>query len=104
MEKGFSYIWEQTSFDPITNFVNCAIHFTFPKHSQREDIMNAFNYEFRLWSLPEVRDVSLGAHFHDVIIFWEQDSHEDKDISKFEHATSAKHEGTWIAYVVAYRS
>jgi hypothetical protein len=99
-EKGFTYYWEQKSFDPITHHVSCAIHFGFPDGRR---IDNAFTYEFRLWTLPELRDILLGAHFRDVKIFWERDC-DLENHSNFVESKSAEHEGTWMAYVVAYRS
>jgi hypothetical protein len=100
-DKGFAYHWEQKSFDPITHHVSCAIHFSFPN---REMIKDAFSYEFRLWTLPELRDVLLGAHFSEVKVFWEEEHANATDFSSFVESTSAKHEGTWMAYIVSYRS
>jgi hypothetical protein len=102
-EKGFTYHWQQYSYCPITNHVDCAIHFSFPDGRRIE---NAFKYEFRLWGLPELRDVLLGAHFREVKVFWEKDDglEFDGNYGNFEHATSAKDEGGWMAYVIAYRS
>ena len=58
---GFTYIWEQAAFDPITHRMECHIHFGFPDGSE---LRNAFNYEWRLWSVPEVRDLLLEAKRH----------------------------------------
>ena len=48
----FTYIWDQASFDPISGDMLCKIHFSFPDGSR---IKNAFTYDWRLWTLPEIR-------------------------------------------------
>src|SRR5690606_16433642 len=34
--RGFTYVWEQTRFDPITHETLCYIHFDFPDGSRME--------------------------------------------------------------------
>jgi len=57
---GFKYIWEQHSFDPIQNHGMNYIHFAFPDGSEQH---RAFAYEWRIWSLPEIRETLLDAGF-----------------------------------------
>ena len=57
---GFTYVWHQAKFHPVTNFIRCHIHFRFPDGSR---IKKAFTYEWRLWSAPEIREVLLEAGF-----------------------------------------
>src|SRR5262249_41595923 len=49
----FKYVWHEVSFDPISHDVLFHIHFRFPDGSALE---KAFTYEWRLWTLPEVRE------------------------------------------------
>ena len=53
-KDGFDYVWEQKSFDPITHHCSFYIHFRFPDGSQMN---RAFEYHWRLWSIPEVREL-----------------------------------------------
>ena len=48
--KGFTYVWEQADFDPVTNHILCKIHFEF---KDRTRLKNAFVYDWRLWSLVD---------------------------------------------------
>ena len=51
---GFTYIWEQAEFEPVTSRILCHIHFKFPDGSK---IKRAFTYDWRLWTLPELREL-----------------------------------------------
>ncbi|MFT4839559.1 MAG: SAM-dependent methyltransferase [Planctomycetota bacterium] len=66
--KGFTYHWEQRSFDPISHRFVCAIHFSFPDGTMKK---NAFVYDWRMWTLPELRELFVDAGFDDVHILWE---------------------------------
>ncbi len=72
----FTYIWEQASFNPINNDIVCHIHFEFDDGSK---IDKAFTYEWRLWSLPELRDLLYEAGFSNVRVYWEKVEDEDAD-------------------------
>lgn len=69
-QKGFTYVWDQASYNPITGDKVCHIHFEFKNGSK---IKNAFTYEWRLWSLPEVTELLTEAGFKDVTVYWEGD-------------------------------
>ncbi len=64
----FIYVWDQNRYNPITGDINCQIHFKFPDGSQ---IKQAFNYDWRLWTLPEVRELLEEAGFSRVLVHWE---------------------------------
>jgi SAM-dependent methyltransferase len=65
---GFVYLWEQQRHDPITNEITCAIHFEFHDGTR---LRNAFVYDWRLWSLAELRELFAEAGFVDVEVLWE---------------------------------
>jgi SAM-dependent methyltransferase len=73
---GHTYIWEQESFNPLTNDIVCHIHFEFEDGSK---IDRAFTYEWRLWSVPELRDLLYEVGFADVRVYWEKTEEEDED-------------------------
>src|SRR5690606_11713269 len=70
IKGGFTYVWDQASFDPITHEVVNHIHFEFKDGS---NIHKAFTYEWRLWSLPEITELMLVAGFSDAVVPWEQE-------------------------------
>jgi hypothetical protein len=68
--KGFTYLWEQASFNPITHDATCRIHFEFRDGTA---LRNAFKYSWRLWTIPEIRELLFEAGFKSVDVFWEGD-------------------------------
>ena len=64
----FIYVWDQNRYNPITGEMNCQIHFKFPDGSQMKQ---AFTYDWRLWTLPEVRELLEEAGFSRVLVHWE---------------------------------
>jgi cyclopropane fatty-acyl-phospholipid synthase-like methyltransferase len=56
----FTYVWDQASFDPIHHHMTCLIHFEFPDGSEMK---RAFEYYWRLWTLPEIRELLVEAGF-----------------------------------------
>jgi hypothetical protein len=63
---GFTYVWDQATYNPVNSDINCHIHFHFPDKSKLE---RAFTYDWRLWTLPEIRELLLDAGFSEVIIY-----------------------------------
>lgn len=70
--KGFTYLWEQRRYDPISHEIECAIHFEFPDGTR---FRNAFVYDWRLWTLAELRELFEEAGFEDVHVLWEGTDH-----------------------------
>lgn len=54
------YTWEQREADPATGRVVNAMHFRTP---DGRDLRDAFTYDWRLWSTPELRDAMREAGF-----------------------------------------
>lgn len=95
---GFTYVWDQAEFEPVTGRILCHIHFKFPDGSKIE---RAFTYDWRLWTLPELRELLGEAGFSKVRVYWEGDDGEGGGNGEFtEHATGTA-DPAWIAYLVA---
>ncbi len=97
----FTYVWHQEDFDPLTSEMKCNIHFKFPDKSR---IKKAFSYKWRLWTLPEIREMLEEAGFSDIHIYWEQaDEKTGEGNGEFEEVTRGSADPGWITYVVAGR-
>lgn len=98
--KGFTYIWDQSKFHPVTNHIRCHIHFSFPDGSK---IKKAFTYEWRLWSAPELREILIEAGFRSATVYWEGEDEDGEANGEFEPHAKGQADPAWIAYVVAER-
>ncbi|USN99160.1 MAG: hypothetical protein H6810_00320 [Phycisphaeraceae bacterium] len=62
--KRIRYTWEQRHADPLTGMVTDVLHFRVESGGTIElELDEAFVYEWRLWSVPELRDAMLEAGF-----------------------------------------
>lgn len=98
---GFQYVWDQHEFDPISHETLCHIHYRF---SDRSRLERAFSYRWRLWTLPEVRELLAGAGFRKVDVYWEDaDSRTNEPNGVFRRRRVAPPDPAWVAYLVAER-
>ena len=95
---GFTYIWEQAKFHPVTHFMRCFIHFKFPDGSK---IKKAFRYEWRLWTAPELIDLLNEAGFSKVTVYWEGEDEDGEGNGVFSPEDKGDPDYAWIAYIVA---
>jgi hypothetical protein len=62
---------------------------------------NAFIYDWRLWTLPEMQEIMTEAGFHDVHVLWEGSDRKTREGNGvFRRCTRGGDEEAWIAYVV----
>jgi len=95
---GFTYVWEQAEFEPVTSRIVCHIHFKFPDGSK---LKRAFTYDWRLWTLPELREILIEAGFSKVRVYWEGDDGEGGGNGEFKEHATGEADPAWIAYLVA---
>ena len=99
-KDGFTYIWEQKRFDPITHHADFAIHFKFPDGTKWK---NAFTYSWRLWSVPEVLELLLEAGFSRADVYWEGADEDGEGDGNFKIRKHVPADPAWIAYIVAQK-
>jgi len=96
--EGFTYVWEQAIFHPVTNFMRCHIHFKFPDGSK---LKKAFTYEWRLWSAPELMDLLHEAGYSKTTVYWEGEDEDGEGNGEFSPEAEGEADYAWIAYIVA---
>jgi SAM-dependent methyltransferase len=100
-QEGFDYVWDQYVFDPVTHHVINYIHFEFPDGSE---MRRAFTYDWRLWSIPELRDLLADAGFSETQVYWEgTDRKTNEPNGVYRKVESAPDDPAWVSYIVAYR-
>ncbi|MFK8052775.1 MAG: class I SAM-dependent methyltransferase [Woeseiaceae bacterium] len=95
---GFTYVWHQKRFHPVTGHILCHIHFHFDDGSKMK---RAFTYDWRLWTLPEISELLSLAGFSKVSVYWEGADDEGEANGEFEVSPTGEADPAWIAYVVA---
>ncbi len=95
---GFTYIWDQHSVNPITGCVLNHIHFEFPDGSKIE---RAFTYDWRFWTLPEIKDVLLEAGFSTVSVYWEGTDGDGDGNGVWKIDERGEACAGWVAYIAA---
>lgn len=98
VQGGFTYIWDQHSFNPIDNSVVNYIHFTFRDGSRMD---RAFTYEWRFWSLTEIRELLFEAGFEKVTVYWECDDLDRFGNPIYRAKESVEQESAWLCCICA---
>ncbi|MGI9237308.1 MAG: class I SAM-dependent methyltransferase [Woeseiaceae bacterium] len=97
-KHGFTYIWDQAEFHPISHYIRCHIHFKFKDGSK---IKNAFTYEWRLWTAPELTELLVEAGFRKATVYWEGEDEDGDGNGEFTPDEKGEADLAWIAYIVA---
>jgi SAM-dependent methyltransferase len=101
IDAGFSYVWDQHRYVPATGEYEAHIHFRFRDGTE---LARAFSYEWRLWTLPEVKDVLHDAGFAHVDSYWEgTDADGESGNGIFRRSERGENCPAWVTYLVAYR-
>ncbi|MCC7442392.1 MAG: class I SAM-dependent methyltransferase [Bdellovibrionales bacterium] len=96
----FTYIWELEKFDPVHRRGQWAIHFTLAGGIQ---VKRAFTYDWRIWTIPETRDLLREAGFSDTQVFWEHDAR-GREGGLWKPVEQAPADECWISYVVGRKA
>jgi SAM-dependent methyltransferase len=94
----FTYVWDQARFDVITHEILCHIHFHLRNGKK---IRKAFTYDWRLWTLPEIRELMHEAGFASTEVYvdgWDEEAEEGDGI--YRRRTRFENQAAWVAYVV----
>ena len=96
----FSYFWDQMNFDPVNNYALFHIHF---QRVGEEKRMEQFTYDWRMWSVPELRDLLTEVGFKEVRTYWEGTDEDGEGNGEFVRATKGEECESWVSYIVAVK-
>jgi hypothetical protein len=99
-KKGFKYHWEQASFNPVNHDATFYISFKFKDGSKLD---RAFEYHWRFWTIPEVREMLAEAGFSSSHVYFEVEDEDGEDTGKWERAEVANSAAVWLAYIVGVK-
>lgn len=97
--RGFTYYWDQKSFDPVTNEAYFEIHFRY-KGVKYERV---FSYDWRMWSLVEVREIMEEVGFKSTQVYWEGTDPNGRGNGEFAVVRKGEACLSWIAYVIGVK-
>jgi hypothetical protein len=66
-------------------------------------MQDAFTYDWRIWSIPEVRDALMEVGFQDVRVYWEEEEESDSELSYSRRDVGDAEYDTYIVYVVGVK-
>jgi SAM-dependent methyltransferase len=96
----FYYYWDQVNFDPVSNGALFHIHFKRKGEKKREKV---FTYDWRMWTIPEIREAMSEAGFRKTHVYWEGTTRAGKGDGKFKQTEVGEECDSWIAYLVGER-
>ena len=94
----FTYVWDQAHYYPVTGEMTCYIHFKFPDGSKMK---RAFEYTWRLWTLPEILEMLAETGFRNPTVYWEGTDEDGEGDGVFTPEQHGEADAGWISYIVA---
>jgi SAM-dependent methyltransferase len=96
----FIYEWEHAHFDVLTHDLTCHIHFELNDGTRMD---RAFTYHWRLWTLPELREILIEAGFDEVEIYTHGFDDLGESDSQWKMRKHYENEDGWLAYIVGIK-
>jgi SAM-dependent methyltransferase len=94
----FGYTWEQSDFNPVDHRLRSHIHF---RLAGGRVMRRAFSYDWRMWTLPELRELLAEAGFRASRVYvqdWDDRAHEP--LASYTWRERFENQIGWLAYVV----
>lgn len=93
----FSYFWDCDKYNPITN--ECMYYIHFEKDGKRFD--KVFSYDWRMWSIPELREILEDAGFSKTVAYWEGEDEDGDGDGNFYQSSTEDNCESWVTYIAA---
>jgi SAM-dependent methyltransferase len=95
----FTYEWEHARFNPLDHRLLCHIHF----HLRGGTVMRrAFTYDWRMWTVPEIRDALEDAGFRSCDVYvegWNERLNRPDEVYRLRR--NFENQEGWLAMIVA---
>lgn len=96
-----TYYWDCDKFNPITH--ECLYYIHFKKHQENRKYDQVFTYDWRFWTIPEIRDLLEEAGFSHVATYWEGTDEDGEGDGNFYLSDHEENCESWVTYLVAYK-
>jgi len=100
-KERFTYVWRCESYNPVSNEGFYSISFEFPGGKVWK---RAFTYDWRVWSIREIRECLKDAGFKASYVLWEGDDEKGQGTGEFHITEKEENSAVWISYVVGAKS
>lgn len=97
--KNFTYYWDQKNYDPVTGEAYFEIHFGYKKKKYE----GIFSYDWRMWSIPEIREIMMEVGFQDTKVYWEGTDKKGNGNAIFLPVEKGESCLSWIAYIAGVK-
>ena len=98
--EDFIYVWDQARYCPVTGQMQTHIHFEFPDGSS---LQNAFSYNWRLWTLAEIREALAEAGFRDSTVWFEFLDDNGEGLGEWYPESEGDAVAAWVANITAMK-
>ena len=99
-DEDFDWIWQWSEANPLTNEILCHIHFRFADGSK---LSPAYTYDWRMWTVQEIREIALEAGFRGFRVFGEEVDDDGEETGKYLEFNNLTGFEAWWVYLVAER-
>lgn len=96
--ENFYYFWDQASYNPVTHEAMFHIHFQRRGEAKRKKV---FSYDWRMWSIPELRDLLYEVGFKKTTVYWEGTDRRGEGNGIFKKTEKGDDSEAWVAYIAA---
>jgi SAM-dependent methyltransferase len=96
----FTYTWDQAKYNVVTNECLNYIHFEVPGFGT---VKKAFTYDWRLWTIAELRELLAEAGFSDSEVYIHGFNENGESDESWRIRKTYENALGWIAYVVGIR-
>lgn len=99
--KDFSYYWDCDYFNPISH--ECTFYIHFKVKGEKRKRRKVFTYNWRMWTIPELKDLLAEAGFKKVYTYWEGDDDDGGGNGEFHKTQEGENCESWVAYLGAVK-
>ena len=94
----FVYYWDQSRFDPVSHEAKFYIHYKRKNEKKRERV---FKYDWRCWTIPELKDLLKETGFRKTHIYWEGTDKDGEGSGRFARKKKGEECESWVAYLMS---